>query len=240
MKTGIIGDIHSNLQALETVLAALDEERVDEVVCVGDVVGYGADPGACIERVRQRCRAVVVGNHDQAAVKKIPPDYFNAEARSAIAWTTERLTDDERWWLSNLPLVHLEDAFSLVHGSFERPEEFRYIFDPEDAGPSFEKQPAQVAFFGHTHWPVTFIDENPVSLSLQSEVPVVLPAKMLVNVGSVGQPRDSNPAASYAVFDQDLRRVRLLRASYDVETAAARIREAGLPPSLADRLSNGH
>ena len=240
MKTGIIGDIHGNLEALEAVLAALAEEGVDEIVCVGDVVGYGADPIACIDRVRARCRVVVAGNHDQAAVKKLAADYFNASARTAIAWTAEHVRDDDRWWLSSLPLVHVEEAYSLVHSSFDQPGEFGYIFNPEDAGPSFEKQRTLLAFFGHTHWPTTFIDSEPITHSLQSVVPVVPPMKMLVNVGSVGQPRDSNPQAGFVVLDHEENRVRFLRTPYDIETTARKILDAGLPEQLAERLFMGY
>ena len=240
MKTGIIGDVHANLQALESVLKALGEDGVDEIVCVGDVVGYGADPGACIELVRARCRVVVAGNHDHAAVKKVPPDHFNAAARAALTWTAQRLNDDERWWLSSLPLVHVEEAYSLVHSSFESPGAFGYIFNPEDAGPSFEKQETLLGFFGHTHWPATLIDGDPITHSLQTVVPIVPPATMLINVGSVGQPRDSNPQAGYVVLDHDEKRITFCRTEYDVKAAASRITEAGLPQTLAERLFMGY
>jgi diadenosine tetraphosphatase ApaH/serine/threonine PP2A family protein phosphatase len=183
---------------------------------------------------------VVAGNHDQAAVKKLAADYFNASARAAIAWTAEQVRDDDRWWLSGLPLVHAGEAYSLVHSSFDQPGEFGYIFNPEDAGPSFEKQPTLLGFFGHTHWPTTFIDSEPITHSLQPVVPVVEPVKMLVNVGSVGQPRDSNPEAGFVVLDHDEKRVRFLRRAYDIRKAAQKIVEAGLPAMLAERLFIGY
>ena len=240
MKTGIIGDVHANLEALEAVFSALDAEGVDDVVCVGDVVGYGADPLACIERVRERCRVVVAGNHDQAAVGKMALDYFNPPARAAIVWTSEQLSDDERWWLSNLPLVHRGETFWLVHSSFDQPETFPYIFKPEDAGPSFDKQDAVLAFFGHTHWPTTFIDGDPIQYSLQSVMPVTPPTKLLVNAGSVGQPRDSDPLSSFAIYSDEPKRVQFFRTEYDVEKAGRKIVDAGLPASLALRLAVGH
>lgn len=240
MKVGVIGDVHGNLEALEAVLAALEDARVATLVCVGDIVGYGADPAACVSLLRARAHAVVAGNHDYGVVGRQAPDYFNAAARAALAWTTSQLSKEDRWWLSTLPLVHSEDVYQLTHASFCEPMRFPYILNPEDAAASFASQQRQVGFFGHTHWASTFVDGEPVRHSIQQIVPVAAPGKVLINVGSVGQPRDSNPEASYVVFDTRRMRVRFRRVRYDVETAARKIREAGLPGSLAERLFLGH
>jgi len=240
MKIGVIGDIHGNLEALTAVMEALEAEHVDEVSCVGDVVGYGADPGACIEVVRSRCGQVVAGNHDWGAVGKQAADYFNAAAREALGWTTDRLSNEERRWLSGLPLTAETEQYALVHASFHNAGSFPYIFNPEDAGPGFARQSRDVAFFGHTHWPSTFLGGEPVRHLIQRVVPVESPGKVLVNVGSVGQPRDSDPAAGYVVFDTKRRRISLKRVSYDVATAAGKIVKAGLPTVLAERLFLGH
>jgi len=240
LKIGVIGDVHGNLEALEAVLVALERESVDAIACVGDIVGYGADPAACVSLVRERAGAVVAGNHDYGVVGKQAPDYFNAAARAAIAWTTTQLSQEERWWLSGLPLTQRCDGYELVHGSFQEPGSFPYILNPEDAAPSFARQQERLGFFGHTHWPSTFIAGEHVTHSVQEVIPVDAPGKVLVNVGSVGQPRDSNPDASYVVFDRKAMRVRFGRAAYDVGAAARKILDAGLPKSLAERLFVGY
>ena len=240
MKVGIIGDIHSNLEALTSVLEALDEEKVDDIVCVGDIVGYGANPVECIALVRERASAVVAGNHDYGTVGKQPLDYFNVVARQAIHWTAKQLSEEDRWWLSNLPLVRESYGCQLVHASLFQPGEFRYIFNPEEAGPSFARQKTPLAFFGHTHWPMSFFDGEPIRHSVQRVVPLEPPGKVLVNVGSVGQPRDSNPAASFAVLDLEKKHVTLRRKEYDLKSAAKKILDAGLPAFLAERLSLGY
>lgn len=240
MNIGVIGDIHGNLEALTSVLEALDTEKVDEIVSVGDIVGYGANPVECIALVRDRASTVVAGNHDYGTVGKQPLDYFNAVARRAVHWTATQLSEEDRWWLSNLPLVQEIHGFQLVHASLFQPGEFRYIFNPEEAGPSFARQETQLAFFGHTHCPMSFFDGEPIRHSIQRVVPLEPPGKVLVNVGSVGQPRDSNPAASFAVLDLEKRCVTLKRTEYDIKSAAKKILDAGLPAFLAERLSLGY
>jgi predicted phosphodiesterase len=240
LKIGIIGDIHGNIEALTTVLGALDAEHVDEIVCVGDVVGYGASPGECIRIVRERTTAVVAGNHDFGAVGKQALDYFNAAAREAVLWTAKQLSEEDREWLSGLPLVHRAKEYELVHASFYMPEAFEYIFNPEEAAPSFTYQKSNLAFFGHTHWPSTFLGGDPVRHVIQKSVPIAPPGKLMVNVGSVGQPRDSDPAASFVVLDLEKGRVNFKRTPYDIASAAKKILDAGLAASLAERLFHGY
>jgi predicted phosphodiesterase len=240
LKIGVIGDIHGNLEALTAVIGALDAEHVDDIVCVGDVVGYGANPAECIRMVRGRASAVVAGNHDFGAVGKQALDYFNAAARDAVLWTAKQLSEEDRGWLSNLPLVHRAKDFEMVHASFYQPESFEYIFNPEEAAPSFTYQESNLAFFGHTHWPSMFLGEDPVRHVIQKSVPIAPPGKLLVNVGSVGQPRDSDPAASFVVLDLAKGRVNFKRAPYDIAAAAKKILDAGLPASLAERLFHGY
>ena len=239
MRVGIIGDIHGNLEALRAVLAALEADGVRRIACVGDVVGYGADPRECLALVRARAEAVVAGNHDYGAVAKKPLDYFNAAAREAIQWTAKRLTEDERLWLSSLPLTYTCDDYQLVHASFFEPLEFPYLFDTEEAAASFSRQTGPLAFFGHTHWPCAFFDETPVRHAIQRVIPLDPPGRLLVNPGSVGQPRDSDPRAAFAVLDLDKRRITFRRLNYDIAAAAGKILAAGLPASLAERLSLG-
>ena len=239
-KIGVLGDIHGNLEALEAVLKALDAEGVKRLACTGDVVGYGANPSECLSLVRSRCETVVAGNHDWGAVGKKALDYFNSAAREAIDWTAARLSEEERLWLSSLPLVVTREEYQLVHASFNDPVEFIYIFETQEAEASFASQAGPLAFFGHTHWPCTFFDGDPARHSIQRVVPLDPPGRFLVNPGSVGQPRDSDPRAAYAVLDLDKRTVTLRRVDYDIAAAAGKILAAGLPASLAERLSYGY
>jgi len=243
MRYGILGDIHGNLSALETVLDCLAHEAVDQVISVGDIVGYGAAPRECIALVREAQAAVVMGNHDAACIDRLDTIYFNAYARDAALWTKTILTEDDRAWLGALPLArHLEHC-SVAHGTLHRPELFDYIQSPQDADPSLDEMPLPVCFVGHTHVPVTLMrlrdQPNRTAYTTDQEIDVSEATRALVNVGSVGQPRDEDPRTAYALYDTELQRVWIRRVPYDIEREASRIREAGLPPMLADRLYLG-
>lgn len=239
MRYAVIGDVHGNLEALQAVLEDVDEQGVDEVLCVGDVVGYGADPEACLELITQRCTVVVSGNHDFAASGQGSLEYFNPYARRALEWTAEQLSSQAQQYLSHLPLIARMNGFSLVHSSFFAPERFDYIFAPSQARVCFLKQTTPLAFFGHTHLPVAFFDTDPVSYSLGPELVVNPEVKTLINVGSVGQPRDEDARACYALYDTDTGMVTLRRVKYNIEEAASKISKAGLPEILAERLFLG-
>ncbi len=239
MRYAVIGDIHGNLEALQAVLEDVDEQGVDEILCVGDVVGYGADPEACLELVAERSSALVSGNHDCAAAGESSLEYFNPYARRALQWTAEQLSPDAQQALANLPLTAQMDGFALVHSSFFAPERFDYIFAPSQARVSFLKQEAPLAFFGHTHLPVAFFDADPVTYSLGPEIALDPETKALVNVGSVGQPRDEDARACYAIYDSERHLVSLRRVTYNIEGAARKITDAGLPEILAERLFLG-
>jgi predicted phosphodiesterase len=244
VKYGILGDIHGNLSALETVLAAMATERVDQVISVGDIVGYGAAPSECIALVREAGAVVVMGNHDAACIDRLDMVYFNPYARDAVLWTQTALSADDRRWLGALPLArHLEHC-SVAHGTLYRPELFDYIQSPQDADPSLDVMPLRVCFVGHTHVPVTLmrLKDDPRQRTAYTTDPDIIVAdasRALVNVGSVGQPRDEDPRTAYAIYDSDLERVWIRRLEYDIELEAHRIRSAGLPPMLADRLYLG-
>jgi diadenosine tetraphosphatase ApaH/serine/threonine PP2A family protein phosphatase len=243
MRYGILGDIHANLTALDTVLACLDRERVDALVSVGDVVGYGAAPRECIARLREAGAAVVLGNHDAAVIEQLDTVCFNAYAREAVFWTRGAITREDRVWLSQLPLeLHLEHC-SVAHGTLYRPELFDYIQTPEDADPSLDMMPLPVCFVGHSHVPVTLLrlkdDPTRTAYTVQPTIDLDEAHRALVNVGSVGQPRDEDPRTAFAVFDAQAARVTIHRVPYDIDREAHRIRKAGLPPMLADRLYLG-
>lgn len=243
MKYGILGDIHSNLSALQAVLSCFEKESVDRIISVGDVVGYGAAPRECIELVRSVDAIVVKGNHDAACVGEIDIRYFNNYARDAVRWTQGVLTDKDCEWLAALPLTTDLDHCSVGHGTYHRPELFDYIQGPTDADPSLDAMFLPVCFVGHTHVPVTLmrLKDDPLrtAYTVDTEIDLAESIRVLVNVGSVGQPRDEESRAAYAIFDSEKGRVWIRRAKYDIEREAHRIRAAGLPGVLADRLFLG-
>lgn len=243
MKYGVLGDIHANLSALQSVLDRFSEEGVDTVLSVGDVVGYGAAPRECIELLRGVEATVVKGNHDAAAVGEMELLYFNNYAREAVRWTQTVLTNEDHDWLKELPLVRDLEHCSVGHGTYANPELFDYVQSTTDADPSLDLLEAQVCFVGHTHVPVTLLrlsdDPHRTAYTVEDEIDLRDTLKALVNVGSVGQPRDEDPRAAYAIYDSSLDRVWIRRVEYDIDREAARIRAAGLAGVLADRLYLG-
>jgi diadenosine tetraphosphatase ApaH/serine/threonine PP2A family protein phosphatase len=243
MKYGILGDIHANLSALQAVLAALEKERVDRVISVGDVVGYGAAPRECIRLVRAHDAVVVKGNHDAACVGELDVLYFNNYARSAVRWTQSVLGDDECRWLASLPMTASLEHCNVAHGTFHKPELYDYVQSTTDADPSLDAMQLPVCFVGHTHYPVTLLrlKDDPLRTAYTEDTEIDLSEshRALINVGSVGQPRDEDPRAAYAVYDTERDRVWIKRVAYDIDLEAARIRAAGLPSALADRLFLG-
>lgn len=243
MKYGILGDIHSNLSALDAVLARMDQAGVETLISVGDVVGYGAAPRECIERLRERSAVVVKGNHDAACVGQLDDSNFNPYARAAVAWTRTVLEDDDVRWLQNLPFTATLEHCQVAHGTFHNPEFFDYVLSVTDADPSLDAMTRPVCFVGHSHIPLTvmrFADSPGRSAyTFDTEMDLSNTTRALINVGSVGQPRDENPLTAYAIYDSDKRRASILRTTYDIELEAARIQEAGLPAVLYERLHLG-
>ncbi len=238
----IFGDIHGNLEALEAVLADAREQQADAYVCVGDIVGYGANPSECIAKVREVTDKTVAGNHDWAAVGRTDIEYFNIFAREAVLWTQNHLSEEQKTFLSRLPLTIELDRFTVVHSTPHRPELFGYIENAMAARLSFQALTSPLAFVGHSHVPVTFFyedDGEEIWYTQETEIPLGDFSKTIVNVGSVGQPRDDNPKAAYALYDTDRQLVTIRRVEYDVETAKQKILDAGLPEVLAARLLIG-
>lgn len=239
MKYGILGDIHANLEALEAVLEEMDRQGVQKHVSVGDLVGYGANPCECIKRVRGLGTVVTAGNHDFAAVDKLNIDFFNTYARESALWTRRTLSEEDKEYIKSLKLVETVENFTVVHSTLYSPELFEYIQTSYDAHLAFEQQQTPVAFMGHSHVPVNFFKRKNVSFNMETEVTVDESLKIMVNVGSVGQPRDENPDPVCCVYDTETGKVRLTRIRYDVEKAAKKIVAAGLPEILAERLKYG-
>jgi diadenosine tetraphosphatase ApaH/serine/threonine PP2A family protein phosphatase len=243
MKYGILGDIHGNLTALDVALDYLQGQDVDVYLSMGDVVGYGAAPAECIERLRDVNAIVVRGNHDAATAGQLDLRYFNQFAREAVRWTQTVLGQEDLGWLAELPYtVDLEDC-SAAHGTYHRPELFDYIKSTSDADPSLEVMKRPVCFVGHTHVPVALLrltdDPHRTAFTADDLIELGQVEKALINVGSIGQPRDDNPQAACAVFDTAADCVSIKRLEYDIEIEAARIRRAGLPAVLGSRLFLG-
>lgn len=243
MKYGVLGDIHANLSALSTALHALDAEGVDRVLSVGDVVGYGAAPRECIALLRERGITVVKGNHDAAVVGELDDRFFNPYARTAVAWTRRTIASDDAEWLRALPLVETLDHVQVAHGTLFKPELFDYILSTTDADPSLDVLERPVCFVGHSHVPIVLMRcvdaPDRTAYTFDADVDLTDTTGAVVNVGSVGQPRDEDPRTAWAVYDSDSRVARILRATYDIDREAARIRSAGLPEVLAERLRLG-
>jgi predicted phosphodiesterase len=241
----IISDIHANLEALETVLAATPPNKYDRLLVLGDLVGYGADPNAVIDRVRALDPlSVIRGNHDKAACGLDDGSSFNQIARFAATWTGEALTADNRRYLRELPAgpVIIDERIEICHGApFD---EDHYIFDGNDARRALDTSERPLCLFGHTHLPVVFFDEGgdiggEIPASAMHQVSLQDGLKLLVNVGSVGQPRDGDPRAGYATFDSGSGSLVLYRVPYPIEIAQRKIVAAGLPQTLANRLAIG-
>jgi len=243
MRYGIFGDIHGNCDALMAVLEALDKDRVDVKICLGDIVGYGAEPRECIKIIRELGCMTLAGNHDHAAIDRLDVEFFNAFAKQAALWTRQQLTDEDKQFLAGLGFVDHHEHFACVHGSLHGPELFNYIATIFDAELSFEALDKPVLFYGHTHIPITFFDTTPMTFTTEGEIRITSDMKALVNVGSVGQPRDEDPRASYGIYEVDDSSgegvVYIRRVPYDVSSASRKIIAAGLPEPLAIRLELG-
>jgi predicted phosphodiesterase len=241
VRVAVLSDVHSNLEALDAVLAAADERGCDRVFVLGDLVGYGADPDAVIARLADRNAVAIAGNHDLAAVGRFDATWFNDVAASAIAWTSETMSADTRGYLEALEPRKDDDQALLVHGSVRDPVA-EYLLTLPDAEASFDLAPFDVAFFGHTHLPTVFRRDADGRVSgwtmpEGAETTLEPGARFMLNPGSVGQPRDRDPRAAFLVWEDG--RVTGHRVPYPIETAAAKIATAGLPRWLADRLSLG-
>lgn len=239
MRFAIFGDIHANLEAFETVLADALDQGCNAYICLGDVVGYNANPRECMELVRSLKCPVVKGNHDDYASSESSLESFNPLAEVAIQWTRDQLNTSEKRWLGGLPLVSEIYGFMIVHATLEDPGGWGYVLNQLDAAASFFKQTTQLCFFGHTHAPRAYIKDSSVVGLPFDHLVVESRKKYFVNVGSVGQPRDGDWRAAYVVFDEEKRMIRLRRLAYDLQKTQEKILFSGLPPRLADRLAFG-
>jgi diadenosine tetraphosphatase ApaH/serine/threonine PP2A family protein phosphatase len=246
MRYLVLTDIHANLEALDACLQDANARGYDRTLVLGDIVGYGADPNAVVDRVSAlKPAAIVRGNHDKAACGLDQAEGFNVVARSAARWTLEALTASHRAWLAALPTgpITVDDLVEICHGApFD---EDAYVFDEADAIRSLRTSSRPLCLFGHTHYAITFcltngvLDSIPGATEALSRLAIRATSKYLLNPGSVGQPRDGDPRAGYAIVDVPARVVELVRVDYDVHAAQDKILDAGLPEVLARRLEAG-
>ncbi len=243
MRYAILADIHANLAAFTVVLDDIERRGgVEEIWCLGDVVGYGPDPHRCLELLRQHDHVCVAGNHDWAAVGKIDTAYFNTAAAAACHWTTEQLSPEDRQYLESLPLVTEKGDFTLAHGSPREPI-WEYILSTSSAVENLAYFPTPFCLVGHSHVPLMLEYDETGAGSLRefadNAVLTLAENRLIINPGGVGQPRDGDPRASYAVYDGEAGSVSHYRIPYDIAATQSRMRQCNLPESLIKRLSYG-
>jgi diadenosine tetraphosphatase ApaH/serine/threonine PP2A family protein phosphatase len=239
MPFAILSDIHANLEAFEAVLADARENQCTDFVCLGDVVGYNANPHECVERVREMDCPIVKGNHDEQASLLESSRDFNEMAEAAIQWTRDHLSEEDKEWLRGLKLQRQVRDFTIVHATLDTPGQWGYVFNNLDAAASFTYQHTTVCFFGHTHVPMGFIRDEDVQRQRIDRLRIESAKKYFINVGSVGQPRDGDWHAAYCIYHIESNVVEQRRVKYDVATAQKKIIDAGLPRLLAERLAIG-
>lgn len=240
MRYGIISDIHGNLEALEAVLKRCTAEAIDVYYCLGDIVGYGANPKECLARIRSVNAVCVAGNHDWAVAGKLNPSYFNPVAKDAVSWTQKQLSPDEIKFLNTLGLVIKEDNAVFVHAMLSEPEYFHYMIYKSEAEENFHLMERPLCFIGHTHTPqIIRFKDNTVECLEETAIAVEPEIKYIINAGSVGQPRDGNPQAAFVIYDSQRRDIKIRRVPYNISAAQEKILRAGLPAALAHRLESG-
>ena len=243
MKYAIISDIHGNSEALQAVLKDIKKKSIDEVICLGDIVGYYPDPEQCVEMVRNAVSVCVAGNHDYVAIGRIDTGTFTYYAFAAMEWTKANISSQTKSYLASLPLSVEKDAMFFTHSSPSNPGEWVYVFpDSEDAVfEAFNSLTFRLNFIGHTHWPSILIQSGE-RIVLHSEHSVILENSVpyyLINAGSVGQPRDFDSRACYAIYNTESQIISLIRVPYNLAVTQRKIRNSRLPIFLAERLEKG-
>ncbi len=241
MKIAFISDIHSNIEALESVLRRLDEIKPDRIICLGDVIGYGPNPNECMNIIRESVDLCLAGNHEYGVLGRTPLKYFNENARIGCEWTRGVLSDENFDYMKELPVSVSYNNMLLVHSTPINPEKWDYILTQDDASFQFRGFTESLCFVGHSHIPACFFKESDKEENFgeTEEVHLKDGKRYIINFGSVGQPRDYDPRASFGVIDTEKRRVEIVKVAYDIEKVQKKIIESGLPPFLAERLAIG-
>jgi diadenosine tetraphosphatase ApaH/serine/threonine PP2A family protein phosphatase len=245
LRVAVLSDIHSNRQALEAVFATVEEAAVDQAWCLGDMVGYGAEPDACTALVRERCDTCLVGNHDLAVLGALDISTFSETAAAAVQWTRENVSEETLAFLGELEPTASQEGIGLFHASPRDPI-WEYVISTDQAEAGFQAQEERVGLIGHSHIALFFVRAlgarpgHVQGAQAEGDLEIELPdGDWLLNPGSVGQPRDSDPRAAWLELDTGAWTARWHRVEYDIGAAAEAIRAAGLPPALADRLEVG-
>lgn len=241
MKLALISDIHGNLEALTAVLDDIGAQSVDKIHCLGDVVGYGSEPGACLELISRSCNIKLMGNHEYAALGLERTDSYTYAAQTSAEWTRKQLTDYDFSLIADFEMERTIDDLYLVHASPFEPDQWHYILSPEEAAIAFEHLKESICFHGHSHIPLIF-SETPDSSPRKRIGHSFLPDRenrYLINIGSVGQPRDNDPRACYVTFDTVEREAMFHRVEYDIRETQKKMAQAQLPEMLINRLAVG-
>ncbi len=236
---GILSDIHGNWEGLTAVLEDARKCQVTHFVCLGDIVGYNANPAECLEKIRELRCVSVCGNHDHFCSFDDDLTGFHPLAADAVGWTRRQLSADQQKFLAELKLVQRVENFTVVHSTLDMPEMWGYVFESLEAEASFTYQVTTLCFYGHTHVPLAFEKGTDLIGGTYARIRLDLGRRYFVNAGSIGQPRDGDPRAAYVIYDAAKREIELRRVDYDVPTAQEKIRRAGLPERLAVRLAIG-
>jgi predicted phosphodiesterase len=240
MRYGVFSDVHSNLEAFEAVCEDFKSCHIDQFLFLGDIVGYGASPLECIEKLKSLDPVSIAGNHDWAVADVIGLDHFNQMAAQSIVWTREKISESERLLLSSLELMKNGTTWRLVHGTLNNPQDFNYMTDVYAAASTFSCLKEQVCFIGHTHKAGILIQNKEKIISCQEKfIKLKKDLRYIVNAGSVGQPRDGNCMASFCIFDDADLSIEFRRVPYDARSARKKIIDIGLPRILGDRLLAG-
>lgn len=235
----ILSDIHGNWEGLTAVLKDAHERGVSHYVCLGDIVGYNANPAECLEKIKELNCVSVCGNHDHYCSFDDDLTGFHPLAADAVDWTRRQLSAEQQKSLADLKMVERVGNFTIVHSTLDMPDMWGYVFENLEAEASFNYQVTTVCFYGHTHVPMAFEKASEVTGGTYMRLKINMGRKYFVNVGSIGQPRDGDPRSSYVIFDLDRKELELRRVPYDVATAQDKVRKAGLPERLAARLAIG-
>jgi diadenosine tetraphosphatase ApaH/serine/threonine PP2A family protein phosphatase len=240
VKTAFLSDIHANFEALQSVLRDLDAKEVHHLASLGDVVGYGGNPNECLDLIRTRCRYSVCGNHETALLKDEVASMYRFEIRNSLEFHKSILSTENLNYIGSLSLLIEEPNFTATHGSLHKPTEFEYVFTKQDAQRHFANQKTRIAFCAHTHTPGIWIQQKGrATFTTGKNIILKDSGKYLINVGSVGQPRDGDARACYVIFDPTQQHVEFFRVSYDVKKAAEAVLQCGGSPSFASRLFLG-
>ena len=244
MRYALISDIHGNLEALEAVLLDIKKERIDAIYCLGDIVGYYPEPEKCVNLVMKNAKSAITGNHDYAAIGRIDiHNTFTRYACIAMEWTQKHLSRASIAYLADLPLTQVIDKdILLAHSTPSNPDGWAYLFMDSDelVFDAFSSFSQRICFNAHTHYPVIMtLQDDKIILHKEKRIRLVPDQQYLINVGSVGQPRDRDPRSCYAIYDKNMQEVTLKRVEYDYKTTQMKVRKEGLPEFLAQRLKEG-